>query len=128
MIFLSSNIITYLNAKYDAGDALLTGLTILALWSLIWRLFLGKWLYKHNASSFWYAIYEFGPVGSFSIILFLVILFVLFIASIQAVLEYGAKMILTLAVFWSIVIGVPIIIVKNIKKKKNRPGSPTPKR
>jgi len=115
MIFLSSNIIAFLNSRH-AGDALIVCLSILALWSIAWRLFLGQWLYKHKVNSFWYAIYELGPVGSFAVILGLSIVFILLIASFQVLLEYGTKMIFALTTFWGTIIVSVIFFIKKIKK------------
>ena len=115
MILLSTNVIAFLNSRH-AGDALIICLIILAFWSFIWRQFLGEWLYKQKASSFWYLIYELGPLGSFGVMLVLSLLLILFIASFQAVSEYGAKMLLSVGLFWGAILAFAIFFIKKIKK------------
>ena len=111
------NIIEWINTQFDAGDAILGGLITLAIWFMLWKLFLGRLLEKCNCGSFGHAIYELGAGGSWCVLMFLIFIAVLFIASIQAAIAYGLKMIFVLLLFWSAIITLFVFIIKYIRSK-----------
>ena len=76
-------ILDVLNQRVDAGDVIFWGLIVLIAWCIIWRLFLGKWLFKHDVGTFWYAMYEAGPIGTFGLVLMALVLLTLPIAAMQ---------------------------------------------
>ncbi len=90
---------------------------IFVIWFIVWKLFLEKRLFSCKASSFWYGLYELGPLGTFAVIIFLGFFIVLLIASIQAAIEVGIKMIFPLILFWGAVIAVGIAIIKKLRKE-----------
>lgn len=92
-------------------------LGIFVIWFIVWKLFFEKLLYSCDVSSFWYGLYELGPFGTFGAILFLGVLIVLFIASIQFAIDVGIKMIFPLILFWGSVITIGIAIIKRLRKK-----------
>lgn len=111
------NIIEWLTENFDAGDAILHSLIALAIWFVVWHLIICK-LFKK--CTFIGEIMDYGPIlapiASFGILLFLSVFVVLFIASIQAALSYGAKMIFVLSLFWSGVIAFFVLLIRQIRK------------
>ena len=107
------NILEWLQENVSAGAALICGLVALCVWVALWKLVIVRILKKKKV----YSMIELGALGSFGILFFIVLTTVLFIASIQALGEYGAKMILPLFAFWGIVTAAIIFIVVKIKKK-----------
>lgn len=113
----SNNIIEWLNTNTDAGDAIFYGLISLVIWYILWKLLLGKLLGKCNVNSFGYRIYELGAGGSWCVLIFLLLIAALIIASIQAAITYGLKMIFVLFLFWGAIITIFALVIKNINKK-----------
>lgn len=111
------NIIEWLNSSYDAFDAVVFLTIVFIVWYLVWRLFLRKWLYKHDVSSVAYGLYELGAAGVFGLAIFFVFLMVLFIGSFQMIPVYGIKMFIPLTFFWGIVIVFFVAIIRAIRKK-----------
>lgn len=109
------NILEFLNSS-SGRSAFLYGLLGLVVWILLWKFLLGRLLQKCRPSSFGYSVYELGAGGSFCVILFLVILAVLFIASIQAVIGIGLKMIFPLLLFWGIVVAFLVFVIRKLRK------------
>ena len=81
------NIIEWINTNYDAGDAMTFALIAFLVWFILWKI-LSRIFEKRKM----YDLLELGAIGSFGILLFLSIIVVLFIASIQAIIEYEIKM------------------------------------
>ena len=102
------NIIEWLGANVDAGEAIAIGLIALAIWFVIWKL-LDKVLEKYKL----YSLMELGVMGSYLILVFFAFMAVLLIASIQGVIEYGIKLAIPLLIFWG---GFTTFLVFMIKK------------
>ena len=102
------NILEWINANFDAGDAIIHGLIALAIWFVIWKL-IYKVLDKHNL----YSLKELGVLGSYLILIFFALIVVLLIASIQATIEYGIKLLFPLLIFWG---GFTALVIFFIKK------------
>lgn len=111
------NIIEWLNDNFDAGDAIIYSLIALAVWFVLWHLIIRKLFRK---STFINEIMDYGPIlaplASFGILLFVSVIAVLFIASIQAALSYGAKMIFVLLLFWGGIITFFVFLIRHIRK------------
>ena len=105
------NIIEWLGANIDAFDAIILGLIALVIWFFIWKL-ISILLVKHKS----YSLLELGVVGSYAILLFLAIIVVLFIASIQAAINLGLKLLLPLTAFWGALIAFFVFLIKKLKK------------
>ncbi|MBQ3495725.1 MAG: hypothetical protein IJA76_03455 [Clostridia bacterium] len=113
------NIIEWLNTNFDAGDAIIYGLIALVIWSIIWRLFIVKVFGKTAfISDLMNEHPRLASVASFGILLFFSVIVVLLISSIQAGLEYGAKMIFMLLIFWGVVITFFVLLIRKITKNK----------
>lgn len=108
--------IDILNRTDHTGTALICLLVILVVWCLVWRLFLGAWLYKHNVGTFWYVMYEIGPIGTFGIALVVLILLAMLISSIQYLFTFGGKIALAICAFWAGLITIGILLFKSIHK------------
>lgn len=108
--------IDLLNNTEHTGTFMFWLLIVLAVWCMIWRLFLGDWLRTHDVGTFWFAMYEFGPVGTFGLALVLLVLLALLITSIKASFIYGGKLILAICAFWGGLIFCLIKVIKTIKK------------
>lgn len=111
------NIIEWFKSNLDAGDAIILSLIALAIWFILWHLIISKLFKKYT---FICELMDLGPIlaplASFGILLFFSIIAVLFIASIQAVLTIGAKMIFPLLIFWGGIITFFVILIRHIKK------------
>ena len=94
-------------------------LILVAVWYILWNLIIKRILKRCNVTSFWYELYKLGAFGSLGLTIFLLIFVILFIASIQAVIEYGIKLLLPLFIFWGGIGTVAILIIKAILKKKD---------
>ena len=105
------NIIERLNKSIDAGDAILYDVLAFIIWFILWKL-ISILLEKHKL----YSLLELGAVGSFAILLFLAIIVVLFIASIQAAISLGFQLLLPLTFFWGGFIAIVVFIIKKLKK------------
>ena len=112
---MKSNILDFtLNAPFD----IFTLLKIVVVWYILWHLIIKRILKRGKVTSFWYEIYELGALGAFGIVMFLAVIVILFIASIQAVIEYGIKMIFPLFIFWGGFISFTIFLIGYINKEK----------
>ena len=109
-------LLEFLNENTDAGDILFWGVIALCTWCLLWRLYIGEWLRKHEVSTFWYAMYEAGPLGTFGLALVGLLLLALLVTSLQAVSSYGPKVAAAAAFFWAVLIAVAVLIARSIKK------------
>ena len=111
------NIIEWLQTNVDAGDALIISLISLGTLFILYHLFLTKILEKFD---FGYDLLQMGPIlgplALFCILLFLSIITVLFISSVQAISEYGIGMIFALLLFWGGFITISVLIIRYIKK------------
>ncbi len=110
------NIIEWLNTNFDAGDAMICGLIALVVWIILWKLLVCKILEKCNPGSFGYGLSELGAVGCFGVLVFFLIIAVLLVASVQAVITYGIKMLFAVLLFWGGIIAVLIFIIKKVAK------------
>ena len=117
---MKKNIIEFLNSSVDAGEALIALITALAVWVIFWHLILARLLKRCKVTSFGYAVYELGAVGSFGTLILLSLIAILFIVSIQSVLSYGVRLLLPLLLFWGGIITIAILIIKYIRKEKGR--------
>ena len=109
------NILEYINTHYDAGDAIMYGIFAFVIWFVFWKLIISKLLGKCKVGSIGHGFLELGVGATFLILIFLLFLIVLFVASIQAVIEYGYKMIFALIAFWGIVITFFVFMIKKTK-------------
>lgn len=89
---------------------------VVAVWFILWHLVIKRILRQCKVTSFWYELYELGALGTLGIIMFLSIIAILFIASIQAAIEYGTKMLVPLFLFWGTIVAIVILIIKHIRK------------
>lgn len=110
------NIIEWLNTTVDAGDAIIFALIAFPVWFILWHLLISK---LHKNSNIINDLVEIGPIlgalASLSIVVFLAFIALLFVASIQAIIEFGVKMIFPLLLFWGAIIALFIFIVKKFK-------------
>ena len=111
-----SALLEFLNDTIAARDILFWGLIMLATWCILWHLFLGDWLHDHDVTTFWYAMYELGPVGTFGLALMILLIIVLFITSIQAAFIFGGKLILAICAFWGGLAFCLIKLINSIRK------------
>ena len=111
------NIIEYINGNFDAGDAIIHSLIALVVWFVAWHLIISKLFRKYTLID---ELMDYGPIlaplASFGILLFLSVIAVLFIASIQAALSYGAKMIFSLLLFWGGSITFFVLLIRHMRK------------
>ena len=105
------NIIEWLGENVDAFDAIVFALIAFAIWFFLWKL-IGKLLEKRKA----YSLLELGAVGSFMILVFIAIIVVLLIASIQAAISLGLQLLLPIIVFWGAVIAFFVFVIRKLKK------------
>ena len=115
---MQSNILELINSNFDAGDALIGGIIALVAWSILWRLVFERFMRRCNVTSFGYALYELGSLGTFGILIALSLIAILFIGSIQAVIGYGIKLLFPLFIFWGGFVTIAILIIRAIRKKK----------
>ena len=105
-----------LNRPFRAIDILYI-LIALVIWFIVWHLIIVK---LFNKCYFISGLMDEGPIraplASFGLLLMLCVLVILFIASIQAALLYGAKMILALLLFWGGIITFFVFLIRRIRK------------
>ena len=107
-----------LNRPFRAIDILYI-LIALVIWFIVWHLIIVK---LFGNCSFIRELMDYGPIlapiASSGILIFLSLFVILFIASIQAVLLYRAKitLILLLLLFWSGVIAFFVFLIRHIRK------------
>lgn len=106
-----------LNAPLDFLD-IFRLFAAFVVWCLLWHVVIKKILRRCKVTSFWYALYELGVFGTFSFLILLLIITILFIASLQAALNYGTKLLFPLIIFWGGFVVIAILIIKAIQKKK----------
>ena len=112
---MEGNILDYtLNAPLDIFILFIA----LAVWYILWHLVIKRILRRCKVTSFWYSLYELGAFGTFGIIIFLLVIAILFVASLQAALSYGIKMLFPLFIFWGGFVTIAILIVRSIRRKK----------
>ena len=111
---MECNIIDLLNSPLDIGVLVI----VVAAWFVIWHVALKRILRKCKAPSIWYELYELGAFGTLAILLFLSLIAILFIGSIQAAIEYEIKMLFPLFLFWGGFVAIAILIIRAIRKKK----------
>ena len=111
---MESGIIDLINSPLDIGVLVV----VVIAWFVIWHVALKRILRKCKVTSLWYALYELGAFGTFGVLIFLFLIAILFIASLQAALNYGTKMLLPLVIFWGGFAVIAILIIKAIRKKK----------
>ena len=112
---MEDNILDYtLNASFDIFRLFKAA----AVWFILWHLVIKRILRRCKVTSFWYEMYELGAFGTLGIVIFLSIVTILLIASVQAVIGYGIKMLAPLLLFWGIITTIVILIIKSIRKKK----------
>ena len=114
---MDGNVIDLLNSPLTIYH-ILGALCAVAVWFAFWHLLLKTLLKKCKVTSFGHTLYELGAFGTFGVIVFLLIIVILFIASLQAVLSYGVRMIFPLFMFWGGLVTIAILIIRAIRKKK----------
>ena len=105
------NIIEWLGANVDAFDAIMYGLIAFAIWFFVWKL-ISILLEKHKL----YSLLELGVVGSYGILLFLAVIIVLCIASIQAAISLGLQLLIPITVFLGALIAFFVFLIRKLKK------------
>ena len=95
-----------------------TLLKAVVVWYILWHLIIKRILKRSKVTSFWYEIYELGIFGALGIVMFLAIIVILFIASIQAIIEYGIKILFPMFLFWGGFISFTIFLIRYINKEK----------
>lgn len=111
------NIIEWFNSNTDAGDAAVHLIIAYGVWWILWRLFIKKSLAKSSWGDF--IIDEWPKAGSivtFCFLLLAALIVVLLIASVQAVAEYGGKMIFALSAFWGGVAAFVTFLIKRLRR------------
>ena len=111
---MEGSVIDLLNSPIDVGVLV----SVIAAWFVIWNVALKRILRKCKVTSFWYELYNLGAFGTLGILLFLSLIAILFIGSIQAAIGYGINMLAPLLLFWGIIATIVILIIKAIRKKK----------
>ena len=111
---MEGNIIDLLNSPMDIGVLVI----VVAAWFVIWHVALKRGLRKCDVISIWYELYELGAFGTLAILIFLSLIAILFIGSIQAAIEYGIKLLFPLLLFWGGFVAFTILIIRAIRKKK----------
>ena len=112
---MKGNILDFtLNAPFD----IFTLLKAVVVWYILWHLIIKRILKRSKVTSFWYKIYELGILGALGIVMFLSIIVILFIASIQAIIEYGIKILFPMFLFWGGFISFTIFLIRYINKEK----------
>lgn len=112
---MEGNILDYtLNAPLDIFSLL----KVFAVWCILWHLVIKRILQRCKATSFWHELYELGAFGTFGVIVFLLIIAIIFVASLQAALSYGIRMLFPLFIFWGGLVTIAILIIRAIRKKK----------
>lgn len=111
---MECNIIDLLNSPLDIGVLVV----VVSTWFVIWHMALKKILRKCKVASIWHELYELGAFGTLGILLFLLLIAILFIGSIQAVIGYGIKLLFPLFMFWGVLITIAVLIIRSIRKKK----------
>ena len=114
---MERNAIDILNTPLTVYHILWT-LCAVAVWFASWHLLLKRLLKKCKVTSFWYGLYELGCFGILAVIVFLLLIAILFIGSIQAVIGYGIKLLFPLFIFWGGFVTIAILIIRAIRKKK----------
>ena len=110
---MEGSVIDLLNSPLDVGVLVV----VIAAWFVIWNVALRKILRKCKVTSIWYELYELGAFGTLGILLFLSLITILFIGSIQAAIEYEIKLLFPLFIFWGGLITIAVLIVKSIRKR-----------
>ena len=111
---MEGNVIDLLNSPLNLG----MWIKIIAAWFVIWHMALKRILRKCKVTSFWYELYELGAFGTLGILLFISLIAILFIGSIQAAIEYGIKLLFPLFIFWGGLITIVVFIIRSIRKDK----------
>lgn len=112
---MEGNILDYtLNAPFDIFRLFIAS----AVWYVLWHLVIKRILQRCKVTSFWYELYALGAFGTLGVMLFLFVVVILFIASLQAALSYGIKMLFPLFIFWGGFVTIAILIIRSIRKKK----------
>ena len=106
------NIIEWLGANVDAFEAIIFALIAFVIWFFLWKL-ISILLEKHKL----YSLMELGVMGSYLILVFFAIMAILFIASIQASIEYGIKLAFPFLIFWGAFTVFLVFLIKKIKGK-----------
>ena len=114
---MEGNVIDLLNTPLTIYH-ILWALCAVAIWFAFWHLLLKKLLKRRKVTSFGYALYELGSFGTLGVIVFLLLIAILFIGSIQAVIKSEIKLLFPLFIFWGGVITIAILIIRAIRKKK----------
>lgn len=111
---MDKNILDYtFNAPFNLTKLIIFVLVFLLLWHLVIK----RFLRSCNHVSFWYELYELGPLAALGIVIFLGILVILFVASIQAIIAFGIEMLLPMSLFWGIIFAFAYCIIRYCKKK-----------
>ena len=110
---MKGNILDFtLNAPFD----IFTLLKAIVVWYILWHLIIKRILRRCKITSFWHKLYELGASGTFGIVIFVLIIAILFIASIQTVIEYGIKLLFPLFIFWGGFVTFTIYLIRFINK------------
>lgn len=111
------NIIEWFNSNTDAGDAAVSLIIAYAVWWMLWRLFIKRLLYNTNWGSDILEEYpKAGSIVTFCFLLLAALIVVLLIASVQAVAEYGGKMIFALSAFWGGFAAFVTFLIKRLRR------------
>lgn len=110
-------IIEWLNSSFDISYAFIAFVIWVVLWNLI-NLITSKILKKCDLN---YDLMRMGPIlgsmASFGIAVFLSLILLLLVASIQLAIEYGIKLAFPLLIFWGGIIAFVIFFIKKIRNK-----------
>lgn len=114
---MEGNAIDLLNSQLTKYH-ILGILCAVVVWFAFWHLILKRLLRKCKVTSIWYELYELGAFGTLGILIFLSLIAILFIGSIQAVIGYGIKLLFPLFIFWGGLLTIAILIIRSIRKEK----------
>ena len=114
---MKNNIIEWLNSGFDISYVLIAFVIWAILWNLI-NIVTSKILKKYDLN---YDLLNMGPIlgtiVSFGIAIFLSLVILLFVASIQITIDYGVKLLIPLIIFWGGFTAFVIFFVKKFNKK-----------
>ena len=109
-------IIAWLNSPFDVLYALVAFIVWFILWHLI-NFITSKVLKKCDIN---YDLMGMGPIlapiASFGIAILFTLIILLLIASIQAVIEYGIKLLFPFLIFWGGFIAFAVFFIKKFKE------------
>jgi hypothetical protein len=114
------SVIDWLNSGFDITDAIYFFIAFV-IWAILWNLIniiTCKILKKCDLN---YDLLNMGPIlgsiASFGIAVFLSLILLLLVASIQGIIQYGIKLLFPFLIFWGVIISFFVYLIKYLIKK-----------